>query len=487
MKKLIFIASLIFVAYAAFGQSLKKGQKLIDKNDFTGAESHFEKILETVPGDPSSNFGMGLVYSDSANAKRDLMIALNYINVASINFDKLNDASKNKLEPELNDSIIDNLFTNIDDELYNVLNAADDTVKLNIFINKCPYSGHYHDAVKKRDDLVFEDVRSQNTIDAYEYYIGNFEDSINVAEAVKYRNELIFEQVKDSNNVVYYEKFISDYPDAIQVDEAKALINDLIFESVKDTNTIAAYDEYIEEYPESMKVDEAIKLRNKLAFDEAQKINTVEVYKEFMKNYPDAEQCSIAESQIKDLEKWTCIPGMKVGDIVYNTSYNDLIESYGAENISDDSLNVDGSFNKGTYLYPNEADQRLFIVWKNKKENKYPDRIFILGNKWQTHKGVKLGSTLEELILFNGKDFDLSGFRKKGEGTVISWKGGELGVLHMLGKNFFLQMSYDESKFFSVPEEGLLELTNSEYVSAENEYLKDIDLKVSRMEIIFPE
>lgn len=487
MKKLIIIVSMILISGIINGQSLKKGQKLIDKDDFAGAEAHFSKILESDPGDPSSNFGMGLVYSDSTNTKRDLMIALNYINAAKVNFGKLDDGSKAKLEPDINADRIDNLFARVDDELYKNIDAQGDTVKLKVFINKFPFSSHYNEAMKELEDLVFADVKSQNTIDSYQFYIDNFKDSTNNVQAVKYRDELVFGQLKDSNNVELYEKFLADYPDATQVDEVRELMNDLIFESVKDTNTIAAYNDYIEIYPESSQADEAIKLRNQLAFAEAQKINTVEAYEGFIEDYPDAEEYSIADRLIQDLKKWTCIPGMKVGDIVYNTSYNDLVEVYGAENLQNDSLKLEGDYFYGTILYPNEADQRLFIIWKNKKENKYPDRIVILGSKWQTHKGVKLGSTLEELTLFNGKAFDLSGFRKKGEGTVISWKGGELGVLHILGKNFFLQLSYDESKFFSIPEKGLLTLTSSDFVSTDNEDLKGIGLKTSRMEILFPE
>lgn len=487
MKKIILITAAFLLVSTAFSQSLKKGNKLIANQNFSGAEGHFNKALTVNSTDPSANFGMGLVYSDSANNSRDLFKALNYVNVAKVNFDKLDVGSKAKISSDLNEDIINKKFISIDDEMYNDLILKNDTTLLNPFLARCPFSNHIIEVKQLRNNLVFEDVHNQNTIDAYEFYMANFSDSLNVAKAVKHRNQLVFEQVKDSNNVEVYKKFISDYPEATEVEDANKLMNVLIFKTVTDTNNIEIYNKYINDFPDAKEVDEAIKLRNNLAFDQAAKINTILSYEAFMKKYPEAEQCKYAESIIKELNSWTCIPGMKVGKIVYNSSIEGLNEIYGAENLINDSLIIDGDLFNGTYLFPNEADKRLFIIWKNKKENKYPDRIVILGKKWQTHKGVKIGSTLEDLMLFNGKEFDLSGFRKKGEGTVISWKGGDLGVLHILRKNFFLQLSYNESKFFNIPEKGLLLLTNSDFVSTDNEDLQDIDLKVDRMEILFPE
>jgi len=487
MNKLIFIAAFIFLASSSFGQSLKKGNKLIANKNFQGAEAHFNKTLSSNSTDPSANFGMGLIYSDSTFNERDLLKALNYVNIAKVNFAKLDAGIKEKISEDLTESIIDAKFMSIDDELLSYMKTEKDTAFVIKFLETCSFSAHFLLVNQRYNDVMLDVAQSKNTIDAYEFYIANFSDSINVAKAVNYRNQLVFESVKDSNKVQCYEEFISDYPDAAEVEAAIQHINTLIFESVKDTNTIVAYNDYIEKYPESKKIAEAEKLRNQLAFDKALKINTVLVYEAFIKDYPEAEQVSMAEVYIKELNNWTCIPGMKVGSIVYNSSFDDLVDIFGAENLKNDSLKIDGELYRGITVYPNESDKRLFIIWKNKEEMKYPDRIVILGTKWQTHKGVKLGSTLEEITMFNENDFDLSGFRKKGEGTVISWKGGELGVLHILGKNFFLQLSYDESKFFNISEKGLLVLTNSDFVSTDNEDLKGIDLKAARMEILFPE
>lgn len=487
MKKITLFALVFMFLSTVFGQTLKKGEKLIDKNDFDGAEVYFKKYLTEDENDPLSNFGMGLIYYDSANSKRELFTALNYVNIAKTSYLKLDEPGKSKIGADLNESIINDLFKLIDDELFNNISEKNDSSAYSSFVAKCPFSNHYSQAVMLYNDMVFKEITSINSIDAYNYYLANFTDSVNRAKALKSINHLVFEQVKDSNNIELYQNFINDNPDADEIAEAQEYILSIRYSLVEDTNTVEAYNRFISDYPDSKQVQKALIARNQLAFDQAMKLNSIESYESFIKTYPDAKQCSTAKSYIEELNKWTCIPGMKVGGIVYNSSLEELSVIYEVENLIYDSLLIDGQLYYGTCLYPSESNQRLFIIWKNKKELKYPDRIVILGSKWQTHKGVKIGSTLDDLTLINGKEFDLSGFRRKGEGTVISWKGGELGVLHILGKNFFLQLSYNESKFFNIPEEGLLTLTNSDFVSSDNEYLKNIDLKVSRMEILFPE
>jgi hypothetical protein len=487
MKKLFFLILLSIVFSVSFSQSLKKGIKLIEKQDFVGAETHFNKTLSENSNDPSSLFGMGLVYSDSSNSQRNLQKAFIFINNAKSEFLNLDATAKTALSGYLDENILNQKYAEVDDEIYNGLLGSGDTVALNNFMHACPFSNYFDKVKQLRNDIVFEDVHSQNNIEAYNFYIENYSDSVNVAKAISIRNSLIFEQVKDSNNIQVYTSFINDYPDAEEVKTATDLLDNLMFSSVKDSNSVELYNNFIADHPDSKHISEVVSLRDQLEFNKAQEYNTIKAYQSFIKDYPDAEQISYAETLVKELEKWNCIPGMKVGSIVYNTSYDDLKEEYGDENLHQDSLIVDEQKYYGTVLYPEQRDKKLFIVWKNKKELKYPDRIIFLGDKWQTHKGVKIGSTMDDLMLFNGKEFELTGFRKKGEGTVKSWKGGKLGLLHIIGKNIFLQLSYDENKFFSIPEEGLLELTNSDYISTDNQYLKDIGLKVFRMEILFPE
>ncbi len=101
MKKLILIAAIIMLASITFGQSLKKGNKLIADKNFSGAEAHFNKTLSSNSTDPSANFGMGLIYSDSAYEKRSLVKALNYVNIAKVNFPKLDEGTKQKISEDL--------------------------------------------------------------------------------------------------------------------------------------------------------------------------------------------------------------------------------------------------------------------------------------------------------------------------------------------------------------------------------------------------
>ena len=127
MKKLYFITAFIILASTTFGQSLKKGNKLIADKNFDGAITHFNKTLSSNSTDPSANFGMAVVYSDSTFNKKDLFKALNYVNVAKVNFAKLDAGTKEKISEDLTESIIDAKYSSIDDQLFSYLKAKKDS------------------------------------------------------------------------------------------------------------------------------------------------------------------------------------------------------------------------------------------------------------------------------------------------------------------------------------------------------------------------
>ena len=177
MKKLTLITAILMLAGLAFGQSLKKGNKLIADKNFSGAEAHFNKVLGSNATDPSANYGMGLVYSDSAYEKRSLVKALNYVHIAKVNFPKLDEGTKEKISEDLTQSIIDAKFIRIDDEFLNYIKTEKDTAALLDYFETCPFSAHFAFMKQRYNDVMLADAHSKNTLEAYEDYFANFSDT----------------------------------------------------------------------------------------------------------------------------------------------------------------------------------------------------------------------------------------------------------------------------------------------------------------------
>lgn len=119
-------------------------------------------------------------------------------------------------------------------------------------------------------------------------------------------------------------------------------------------------------------------------------------------------------------------PLTNVGPITRETSEGDLINLFGVENVEAILIPVgEGETVPGTRLFggtPNAVD----IEWKYSSHS--PQRITIRsgGTYWQTSEGLKIGSSLAEVTLVNGRPFDLTGFGWDYPGRTVDWQGGSL-------------------------------------------------------------
>ncbi len=73
------------------------------------------------------------------------------------------------------------------------------------------------------------------------------------------------------------------------------------FDKIKNSNSISELSKFIEENPNSTQLEEASKLRNKMIFDSISKLNILEEYQKFLKLYPEAEQVTLVQQKIKEL------------------------------------------------------------------------------------------------------------------------------------------------------------------------------------------
>lgn len=146
----------------------------------------------------------------------------------------------------------------------------------------------------------------------------------------------------------------------------------------------------------------------------------------------------------------------------------ELIEKYGKENVKYDTIwGAEGEFTMGTVLFPKTNDE-VDITWNDSLNRNLTaatikanydtktDKI-ITATNWKTRDAITLGTTLEEILKLNGKDFTLYGFGWDYGGSVNSWEKGKLepkGISIIFGESNEGQRDLTEDEYTSILGDG---------------------------------
>ncbi len=177
----------------------------------------------------------------------------------------------------------------------------------------------------------------------------------------------------------------------------------------------------------------------------------------------------------KNIVNWTCIPGEKVGLINKNFTEAAIIKAYGKENVKREEISMgEGEVAIATVVFP-KTDNEIFISWQLDQPFQVISEILIENEKspWGTSQGVSIGTTLEELVKINGKDFKFAGFEWDYSGYTNDWQEGRIS------KNLavFLEPTNPEAVY--------PDLLGDELFSSNHPKAKIADLKVRSMIIRF--
>lgn len=135
------------------------------------------------------------------------------------------------------------------------------------------------------------------------------------------------------------------------------------------------------------------------------------------------------ETVTKSLE-YECVPGVSAGPITRYTSYADLEQAFGRENLAETEVDFgSGTAERVTKVFP-DSDRELQVRWEIYKQT--PVSVRVLGPLWQTPAGIAVGTRVSTMNELNGRHFAFYGFGWKFAGQVTSWEGGALETDHAL-------------------------------------------------------
>ena len=124
------------------------------------------------------------------------------------------------------------------------------------------------------------------------------------------------------------------------------------------------------------------------------------------------------------------VTNTQVGKIKRTTTLTELIKIFGEENIADEKevyVNGDVPPTKGVSIFKGKPDE-INIGWIVGLESKEIDFVTIAGKggRWHTSQGIKVGTTMLDIVKLNGQRIDFSGFDWDYGGYIGDFNKGKL-------------------------------------------------------------
>lgn len=166
------------------------------------------------------------------------------------------------------------------------------------------------------------------------------------------------------------------------------------------------------------------------------------------------------------------VPGQRIGMITATTTPEQLTEYYGVENVAKDSISLgEGFFIDGYKVFSGTASE-IALIFPGGEENikVLQATIDLESTEWKSAQNmVGIGTTMDELVRYNGVPFNFMGFDWDYGGVVTDWQDGSL-------KDHRIRLGYD----FSQRENTQLNKTliGDQPVVSNSPYVKDVDIKV---------
>lgn len=130
-------------------------------------------------------------------------------------------------------------------------------------------------------------------------------------------------------------------------------------------------------------------------------------------------------------DPWLILASGEQGAINAHTTRQDLVRIYGAANVIDQDVDIDeGEMQSATFLFPQDPERQIEILWKDPDTKIAPVSADIHWKKsrWHALHRITLGTSANELERLNGRPFrfTLTNERTDMGEELILWRGGSL-------------------------------------------------------------
>jgi hypothetical protein len=171
------------------------------------------------------------------------------------------------------------------------------------------------------------------------------------------------------------------------------------------------------------------------------------------------------------------------GAFARNTSHKRLVENFGASNVVSETVyGAEGAEMKASVVFAADPERRVEVMWWDEKTRTRPSSIQVTGKGWTGPQGVRIGMSLSEVEVTNGKPFSLYGFGWDYGGTTADWKKGKLAVTPG-GCNLLVVFAPDEN----ATETTLRRVRGDTQFSSSSKNTQAVKPRVQKLSLGFPE
>lgn len=178
------------------------------------------------------------------------------------------------------------------------------------------------------------------------------------------------------------------------------------------------------------------------------------------------------------------LPGERVGPVTAETSHADLVATFGAERVRSAAAVIgEGFCAHGAILFPG-TPHAIEVAWTDSSAVR-PSRATVagVGGRWRTSSGVRVGTTLEELVRIQGEPVAFTGFAWDYGGTV-EWD--EPGTPE--AESLILRLVPDSASYEAAQDDPRAsEILGEELVTSEHPLIRDMDIQVERIILVWSE
>lgn len=180
-------------------------------------------------------------------------------------------------------------------------------------------------------------------------------------------------------------------------------------------------------------------------------------------------------------------------DLLKIKNEGELKSKFGEEHVSYDTVwGPEGMYTMGSYIDKGTKDE-VQIVWQDSLHRSKMNAAmakawydtasgnYVFNCSWRSERGVRIGTTTDELENLNGKAFVFSGFGWDYGGGIRDWQGGMLDR-----KGLRIDLTESES-IGKIPETEYTQILGDQDIKSDHPVVKKIQPKVYRIAVYEPE
>lgn len=295
-----------FISLNLWAGKLEKAFQALDIYNYFDAKVFFEKSLKK--DEVAASYGLSIIYYRTDNPFFNLDSAQRYIIIATDNYSLLPLKKKEKYALLNVDSLsIYEQRTKIDAALFERVKLNHTVLAYQRFLDQNAWSVHVDSVIYFRDHLAFELANEENKSTAFAAFMKAYPNSDLLGEAQSAFDRLNYQEQTVNNNFIDYVSFVKNFPKSPYRPDAE----DQIYQIYTKTGSLEAYKNFIATYPDNRNASAAWKKMFNTYLQNDYSSLSIQAFKKEFPDYPFqtelAEQLERVERilyPIKKRNKW---------------------------------------------------------------------------------------------------------------------------------------------------------------------------------------